>query len=149
MKKFISCVLIISFFYCNVFSEVIVTTETIEPETIPEWVSKFRRSEIITFGFLPFVTLNVSTLYSVYRYIDNDFSSDYFPNPLAKSSDASNFSTEEQKGILVTSLCLSLALGITDFVIQLIKDKKEEEEILRNSIPKEITITTEIAPVEN
>lgn len=148
MKKGIALLLVFSFLIVNVFSEIIVTTEELETESIPEWATKLRRSEVITFGSLPFVTLNVSTIYSVYRYVKNDFSSDFFPNPLAKSSDASNFTTDEQTGILITSLCISLAIGITDFIIDTIKERKEEEELLRNAIPREVTITTEIAPVE-
>ena len=110
-------------------------TVTIEPYTrdeFPGWLQDVRRAEIVSLGSLPFVTLGVTLGYSLYRYFSNDMNPDYFPNPFAKSSAAARLSTDEQLGILFTSLGLAAAVGITDFTISAIQRHKRSkaEEIL-------------------
>lgn len=99
-------------------------TVTIEPYTkdeFPGWLQDLRRAEIVSLGSLPFVTLGVTLGYSLYRYFSHNMDSNYFPNPFAKSSSAARFSTDEQLGILFTSLGLAAAVGITDFTISTIQ----------------------------
>lgn len=99
-------------------------TVTIEPYTkdeFPGWLQDLRRAEIVSLGSLPFVTLGVTLGYSLYRYFSHNMDSNYFPNPFAKSSSAARLSTDEQLGILFTSLGLAAAVGITDFTISTIQ----------------------------
>lgn len=99
-------------------------TVTIEPYTkdeFPGWLQDLRRAEIVSLGSLPFVTLGVTLGYSLYRYFSHNMDSNYFPNPIAKSSSAARLSTDEQLGILFTSLGLAAAVGITDFTISTIQ----------------------------
>lgn len=98
-------------------SEPTVTIEPYTKDEFPGWLQDLRRAEIVSLGSLPFVTMGVTFAYSIYRYFVNDMNSDYFPNPFAKSSSAARLSTDEQLGILFTSLGLAAAVGVTDFTI--------------------------------
>lgn len=115
-------------------------TVTIEPYTkdeFPGWLQDMRRAEIVSLGSLPFVTLGVTLGYSLYRYFSHDMNPDYFPNPFAKSSSAAHLSTDEQLGILFTSLGVAAVVGITDFTISSIqrhKRKKAQEELNRGAV---------------
>lgn len=115
-------------------------TVTIEPYTkdeFPGWLQDLRRAEIVSLGSLPFVTLSVTLGYSLYRYFSHDMNPDYFPNPFAKSSSAARLSTDEQLGILFTSLGVAAAVGITDFTITTIqrhKRNKAQEELNRGAV---------------
>jgi len=86
MKKYIRFLFFIILF-CFSFSVIFAyePTVTIEPYTqdnIPTWVEDIHRTEIITFGSLPFVTLSVSLGYSFYRFFSNDMDSSYLMNSL-------------------------------------------------------------------
>lgn len=117
-------------------------TVTIEPYTedeFPGWLQDVRRAEIVSLGSLPFVTLGVTLGYSLYRYFSNDMNPDYFPNPFAKSSSAARLSTDEQLGILFTSLGLAAVVGIADFTVSSIQRyQREKAEIRQNSEGVEI-----------
>lgn len=112
-------------------------TVTIEPYTkdeFPGWLQDLRRAEIVSLGSLPFVTLGVTLGYSLYRYFSHGMDSNYFPNPFAKSSSAARLTTDEQLGILFTSLGVAAAVGITDFTISSIqRHQRKKAEIQRNS----------------
>ena len=88
-----------------------------EKDEFPQFLQDLRRFEIISLGAMPFVTLNTSLAYSTVRYARNDFNSEYTPS----LSNASSFDTDEQIGIILTSLGISLSIGLTDLVINLIK----------------------------
>ena len=112
-------------------------TVTIEPYTkdeFPGWLQDLRRAEIVSLGSLPFVTMGVTLGYSLYRYFSHGMDSNYFPNPFAKSSSAARLTTDEQLGILFTSLGVAAAVGITDFTISSIqRHQRKKAEIQRNS----------------
>lgn len=115
-------------------------TVTIEPYTkdeFPGWLHDMRRAEIVSLGSLPFVTLGVTLGYSLYRYFSHDMNPDYFPNPFAKSSSAARLTTDEQLGILFTSLGVAAVVGITDFTISSIqrhKRNKAYQELNRGAV---------------
>ena len=88
-----------------------------EEDEFPTFLQDLRRFEIISLGAMPFVTLDTSLAYSSVRWARNDFASEYTPS-LANSS---SFDTEEQIGIILTSLGISVGIGVTDYVIRLIK----------------------------
>lgn len=129
-------------------------TVTIEPYTkdeFPGWLQDLRRAEIVSLGSLPFVTLSVTLGYSLYRYFSHDMNPDYFPNPFAKSSSAARLSTDEQLGILFTSLGVAAAVGITDFTITTIqrhKRNKAQEELNRGAV-EIIPLDDESVPQEH
>ena len=105
----------------------------------PQFLKDARRFEIITLGALPFVTIQTTLGYSTIKYVQNDFSSAYFPNPFA----ASSYSQDEQIGLLFTSLGICVGIGLTDLIIQLVKRGKAKK---RAGIQDSDLIIT---PVEN
>ena len=130
-KKTLFMTVTFVFLCTGVFAD---TTMKIEPYTkdeFPDWARDLRRAEIVSLGSLPFTSLSVTLSYSIYRYIDSGFNKDYFPNPLAKSSEAANLTVDEQKRILNVSICLSLAVGIADFIVSAVKHSNEAK---RNTI---------------
>lgn len=101
-------------------------------EEFPSFLHDLRRAEIITFGSLPFVTLGVTLGYGAYGYFSGEFSS--FPNPLDKG--AESFSSWQQAKIFGASLGISVALGLLDYGITLIKrhrKSKRERALLERS----------------
>ena len=114
-----------------VFSEDTTPLEY-DSSSMPQGLKDLRRFEIITLGSLPFVTLNAGIVYSGIRWANNGFDSAYSPNPFATST----YSTDEQIGILLTSIGISISIGLTDYIINLVKrsNKKNREKLLNQSI---------------
>ena len=104
-----------------VFSEDTTPLEY-DSSSMPQGLKDLRRFEIITLGSLPFVTLDAGIVYSGIRWANNGFDSAY--------------STEEQIGILLTSIGISISIGLTDYIINLVKrsNKKNREKLLNQSI---------------
>ncbi|MBQ1709786.1 MAG: hypothetical protein II032_01545, partial [Treponema sp.] len=65
-----------------------------------------------------------SLVYSTIRYGKHGFSQEYAPNPFAVST----YTAEEQREILLTSLGISIGIGLTDYIIQLIKRSKKNKQ---------------------
>jgi len=121
------------------------TSHTPEPytkEEFPIWAHDLRRTEIITLGSLPFVLLQSTIVYSFWRYYDNDFSSEYYPNPLSNTSAGAGLDQDEQKMLLATSAAISVGLGIVDLTVQVIRRhlKKRKNRRLQKEKEKNIVI---------
>lgn len=121
-KPLIAKILIFSFIIniaLPVFSE--ETTDTTpkpyDKKELPQGVKDLRRFEIITLGALPFVTLDTTLAYSTIRYAQHNFDNAYAPDIFSKS----NFSQEEQKNIILTSVGICIGIGLTDYIVQLIR----------------------------
>ena len=124
-KIIISLLLILS-----IFSKISAQNTNPEPYgkyEFPSWAKDLRRTEIITFGSLPFATLGVTLGYGIIKYANG--SSTSIANPFNKSS--SQYSLDEQKKILGISCAVSLALGLTDLgvnhITRFIKRKKMQK----------------------
>jgi hypothetical protein len=116
------------------------TPEPYKDDEFPQFMKDARRAEIITLGAMPFVTLNTTLGYSMLRYWQHDFSSDYVPNPFAKTSDSNGFTEDEQKTILLTSIGISAGIGLTDLIVNIVKRNIARRKTLReNSGPVQIT----------
>lgn len=138
MKRFVFFTILISLLFTSVpvFSE---TPEPYEENEFPEVLKDIRRAEIITLGAMPFITFNVSLGYSFGSYAFHNFDYSYFKNPFAADSD-NNYNTDEQIGIILTSLGISAGIGITDFVVHQIKRNKKNK-ALKKQKNKQVTIT--------
>ena len=135
MKKFI--ILGILFFSLILNCTVPAFCEDTTPleydsSSMPQGLKDLRRFEIITLGSLPFVTLDAGIVYSGIRWANNGFDPNNPPNPFATST----YSTEEQMGILLTSIGISVGIALTDYIINLIKrsNRKKREQLLNQSI---------------
>ena len=139
-KKLISAFLIFSFLLCSVsplFSEETNTTpKKYEDKEFPQGLKDLRRFEIVTLGSVPFVTLDTTLAYSTIRYAQHNFDSAYQPDIFSKS----NFTQDEQKQIIATSICISLGIGLTDYIFQLIKRSSKKRRAARQITYDDISI---------
>jgi len=119
LKKIIFFAILVSLLTASspVFSE---TAEPYDKDEFPGILHDIRRAEIITLGSMPFITFSASLGYSFGKYASHNFDSSYFVNPFA-STDGNSFSTDEQIGILLTSLGISAGIGLTDFIVHTVK----------------------------
>lgn len=112
-----------------------------DPAEFPTWQKDLRRAEIIAFGSLPFVTFTSSIYYDVYRYYDHGQDEAYKPWPFKNKNTAIALSEDEQKKILLASICVSVGVAIFDYGFRAIRRS------IRNSrINKENEL--EIDPIE-
>lgn len=130
-NKFLFVIFFFLFFTAyNVFGQSNKTDTTPEPyreEEFPQGLKDLRRFEIITLGSMPFITLDSAIVYNGYKYASGK--ADKF-NPLATA----DYSQKEMERIIITSLCISAGIGITDYVINLIKrTRKNKKQRLENS----------------
>ena len=134
---FFSLLIVLSF---STFADDLTISDAVPYDTkmIPQWVKDVRRGEIITLGSWPFTTLLVSLSYSMGMFAIHDWDSSYFRNPFSSSGEGYTYS--EIKGILLTSAAISVGIGVTDLIVNIIKceraKKKRNAEQLKN-----ITIT--------
>lgn len=143
MKKKIFAFLTLIFFSFNLFaasskssSSSSTNPKEYSEDEFPQWTKDLRRAEIITLGSMPFVTMGVSLAYGSYLYFTNQISS--FPNPLDKST--SSYTEDQQLKIVGISLGVSAVFGLTDFIVNLIKNNKKNQEINFNEQQKNIIV---------
>lgn len=94
------------------------TPEPYNKEEFPQALKDLRRFEIITLGSMPFVMLDCNMVYSGILYAQGQTTS---YNPLSTA----NYSTEQQLGLILTSLAISTGIGLTDLIVQNIKRNKK------------------------
>jgi len=92
----------------------------IDTSNFPQWSKDLRRTEIITLGAAPFVTIWSTIGYSLYTYgkLQNPFSS------------SSSFTEDDQKRIMMITGVACLGVGLTDLIITLIKHHRAEKKRL-------------------
>lgn len=121
IKRIISILVIFSLFTAVIYSADSTTSADAEPynkEEFPQALKDLRRFEIITLGSMPFVMLDCNMVYSgilVAQGKSNSF------NPL----NMSGYTTEQQVGLILTSLAVSTGVGLTDLIVQNIKRNKK------------------------
>ena len=127
MRKIIFFTILISLLNSSfpVFSE---TAEPYEKDEFPGILHDIRRAEIITLGSMPFITFSATLGYSFGKYASHNFDSSYFVNPFS-STDENSFSTDEQIGILLTSLGISAGIGLTDFTVHAVKRSNRQRKL--------------------
>lgn len=112
------------------------TPKEYDDKEFPQGLKDLRRFEIITLGSLPFVTLDTTLAYSTIRYAQHNFDSAYQPDIFSKS----NFSQDEQKQIIATSICISVGIGLTDYIFQLIKRSSKKRQAARQKTYDDIAV---------
>ena len=116
-RLFFLAIIIFLFIYGqNAFCQ---STSSTSPEPyneneFPQGLKDLRRFEIITLGAMPFITLDSAIVYNGYKYASGK--TDTF-NPLATA----DYSQGEMERIIITSLCISAGIGLSDYIINLIK----------------------------
>ena len=111
----------------NIFAEENHEPKPYDTSELPQAIKDFRRFEIITLGSLPFVMIDTTLVYSGIRYARNDFKDEYKPNIFDKTS----YTTEEQMQILLTSVGISVGIGVSDLVVNIIKRETKKNRAKR------------------
>ena len=160
MKKSLITAFVFFLFFGSAFTLYAQTNNTTpEPYKEDEFSQPFkdlRRFEIITLGAMPFINLDSAIVYNGYKFATGKV--EKF-NPLATA----DYSQKEMEKIIITSLCISAGIGITDYVINLIKRQKiknrlklqenskisieENPDAVRIPLPEETEQETESEPV--
>ena len=127
MKRLLFTVLSLFLFFAasNCFAQSNQTNTTPEPYTDNEFAQPFkdlRRFEIITLGAMPFITLDSAIVYNGYKYATGK--AEKF-NPLATA----DYSQKEMEKIIITSLCISAGIGLSDYIINLIKRNRVKKRL--------------------
>lgn len=113
------------------------SSKTYDDITFPQWARDIRRTEIITFGSLPFVTLWTIVGYSMYEYGE-------FRNPLNKNTDS--FTEDDQWKIIKISAATCVGLGLFDLTVNFIRRTHKESKLrkLREMQPFTIEKASEV-----
>ena len=90
------------------------TPEPYNEDEFSQGLKDLRRFEIITLGAMPFITLDSAIVYNGYKYATGK--AEKF-NPLATA----DYSQKEMEKIIITSLCVSAGIGLSDYIINLVK----------------------------
>ncbi|MBN2658705.1 MAG: hypothetical protein JXR86_16740 [Spirochaetales bacterium] len=133
MKKRLVAILIIIAFA----SSILTGQETeipapYKPEEFPRWTLDLRRAEIVTFGSIPLSFMVTALVYDLtYLAIDNvNYNDD--PDLYERASYGSHRTQDDITNLLLISGGVSLAIGLADFIINKIKEKRadrKEQEI--------------------
>ena len=145
MKKLLFAAISLFLFFnaTNCFAQSNQTNTTPEPYNDDEFAQPFkdlRRFEVITLGAMPFITLDSAIAYNGYKYATGKASKF---NPLATA----DYSQKEMERIIVTSLCISAGIGLSDYIINLIKrsrikkrERMQDSNIQIEEIPDAVKI---------
>lgn len=125
--------LILLFSTPNAFAASTSSSTNYDDIHFPQWVRDVRRTEIITFGSLPFVTLWTTVGYSLGKY-------GKFKNPLDKST--SSFTEDDQWNIIAISAATCVGLGLTDLTINLILRSQKQRRLRRQNMNQAFTVMT-------
>jgi hypothetical protein len=144
IRRLISLFLIVIFLSPG-FSQTV--TPQIEPYTkdeFPQWAKDLRRTEIITFGSLPFVTLVTSLIYSLALTIAGH------PEPFSYTS---NYQDDRLRNVIIIAASTSVAIGLTDLTINLVKRNIAKKRLNETSgaitvMPLQQSINEEIPPYD-
>lgn len=140
IKRLVSILCIFALFSAFGFSE---ESESKEDLT-PVWVKDLRRTEIVTFGSLPFVSIGVTIGYGAYLYNTGRVKS--FPNIFDKTT--INFDSNQVKEMFGISMGICAGIGLTDLLITVIKrnvDESRQLQMLQGNAPEVVPMTPEQA----
>jgi hypothetical protein len=127
-----------------VFAADPVVIEPYTKDEFPQWAKDLRRTEIITFGSLPFVTLTVTLAYSLGTWAADGFSDAKTPDLFSRTT-SSSITDDEQMLILGISAGISIILGLVDLFINLHQRKKSQSQPVIQSGGITVTLGTEAA----
>lgn len=148
MKKRILAILIFSVIFSNFLlaassssssSSSSTSAEPYTKEEFPDWAKCLRRFEIVTIGSLPFTTMSATTVFTTIRWIKNDFSTEYIPNPFAFTSTEAGIDEDEQKIVLYSAIGASLVVGLVDISIYIAKIEKAKK-ANRSVLPSNVSV---------
>lgn len=111
------------------------TPKPYDTEEFPQALKDLRRFEIITLGSIPFVMLDATLVYSGYQYLSGNSSEFNFLG-------GTTYDLQETKKIILTSLGISVGIGLTDYIVQVVKRSKTKKNIYQKNNSENLIITT-------
>lgn len=98
-----------------------------KPEEFPQWTLDLRRAEVVTVGSFPLTFMLTALVYDISYYaIDyGNYSSD--PDSYDRATYGTHRTQDDIKKLLLISGGLSLTVGITDFIINKIRQNRKEK----------------------
>jgi len=120
IKKGLFLLLILSFCSSLLYSQDQEIAIPYKPDEFPQWTLDLRRAEIVTIGSFPLSFMFTAIIYDLTKSASAGFDPTI---PFGSSR-----SQEDIKNMLIISGGVSLAVGLTDFIIQQVKRSKKEKE---------------------
>lgn len=147
MKNKLICMILLvsifSSFSVNLFAED-TSPVPYEQNEFPQALKDLRRFEIISLGSMPFIMLDSTIAYSAYKSLKSEEGEGM--NFLGKNS----FTYEESKKLILTSLGISVTIGLTDYIVRVIKRNNKSKKLRQKNSTESIKIyTTEKETFEN
>jgi hypothetical protein len=93
------------------------TPEPYSKDEFPQWLQDLWRAEVIFVGSLPFTYFYTLEGYDFIRYAFNSFSPAYAPWPFQAAANI-RYSSEENLGLVISTLTLSIAVSAADYIIR-------------------------------
>lgn len=106
--------------------------EPYDTKSTPQWLKDVRRGEIITLGSWPFTLLLTAFGFSLGECFAHNFDSSYIKNPFVLAG--GDYSRSEATRILLTSLGVSVGVGVVDLVVNIVRRKKAEKNATSHQI---------------
>jgi len=120
IKKGLFLLMILSFCSSLLYSQDQEIAIPYKPDEFPQWTLDLRRAEIVTIGSFPLSFMFTAIIYDLTKSASAGFDPTI---PFGSSR-----SQEDIKNMLIISGGVSLAVGLTDFIIQQVKRSKKEKE---------------------
>ena len=112
---------------CFAQTEKTAIPEPYKKNEFPGWMQDLRRGEIILIGSFPFSMFLSYEFYDIYRYFANNLEPSYRPWPF-RTYDAVPYGNEENIGIIISAVSLSLIIAGADYLLgKLVKNKESSE----------------------
>jgi hypothetical protein len=120
-QRFVAVLLIVTLCSTQLYSEDEFAIPY-KPDEFPQWTLDLRRAEIVTIGSFPLSFMFTALVYDLSLYAASGF--DY------TETFGSNRSQDDIRNLLLISGGVSLAVGLSDFIIQKVKHSKIKKEKL-------------------
>ena len=88
-----------------------------EKDEFPQWLKDIRRGEIIAVGAFPFAFFAVDSIFGLFRFAINDFSSAYSPGFFFSADSATPYTMDEKTAVLLISIAASIGVSLVDFFL--------------------------------
>jgi len=98
------------------------------PEEFPQWTLDLRRAEVITVGSFPLSFMITALVYDLSYLAIDSYNYNKDPGSYQRASFASHRTQDDIARLLLISGGISLTIGLTDFIINRVKEKKAERE---------------------
>ena len=119
-QKIVAIILIISFCSTFIYAQEEEIAIPYKPDEFPQWTVDLRRAEIITIGSFPLSFMFTALIYDISMAASNNF------DPTIPFG--SNRSQQDVTNLLLISAGVSVAIGLTDFIIHQVKRNNLEKE---------------------